>query len=291
MTDQFGKILQSIYDSTLMADRGKDGCWVFASMVILSDKRGVLNIVESIFAKRIGVTVDELMEEVKYLESPDPNSNIKAHEGRRIIPLSDVDDIEENRGVLVVNKRFYALKDSPKSSVERVGKHRKKEQILNIFNELGVCNVTETLPKRIVTILSIYISTSISIEVIKYLIESNLDLYAWAQFEDYRKNEIKAPLKTDKGRKSLINFLAEHTKAEQRKIIKKSIDQEWKGLFPLDEQKCPSSKLGIFRAPCSKNDHKGIDKWAASLGVNTKPFRDYFDLYRHCIEVARKKVA
>ncbi|MCK5607939.1 hypothetical protein KAR91_39025, partial [Candidatus Pacearchaeota archaeon] len=104
-----------------------------------------MNIADELFAARIGMSVEEIKPIIKYLASPDPKSNIKAYKGRRIIALSKVDEIEENRGYLVVNKQFYAEKGNPRTSAQRVSKHRKKEKILQLFNELNVCNITETL--------------------------------------------------------------------------------------------------------------------------------------------------
>lgn len=233
MTDLFGKILQKIYDSTLMADQGMYGVYVMTAMVVLSDQHGILNIAPKIFAKRIGIDWENFKKIVNYLEKPDPESNIKDHEGRRIIPLDQCDQFPENRGYLIVNKRLYWLKDSPSSSKERVSKHRKKQEILKLFKDLNYCNVTETLSNENVTIVSVYVSVSLSVYVLKYLIESGVDLYAWMQFENYRKSEINAPLETDKGREKLINFLAKYPKDIQRKIINQSIDSEWKGLFKL----------------------------------------------------------
>ncbi len=254
MSDPFGKILQKIFDSTLMADHGMDGVYVMMAMVVLSDKDGILNIAPEVFAKRIGMDWKDLKKILNYLEKSDPESNIKDREGRRIIPLDQCDKFPENRGYFVVNKRFYWTRDNPTPSKDRVYKHRKKEQILKLFKDLDYCNVTETLQKRYVTILSISLSISISLNIIKYLIESDVDLYAWMQFEDYRKNKINSPLKTDGGRKRWINVLVPYPQDIQRKMIDISVSHDWSGIYEL---KGETNGINNSNKSCSSTKKSG----------------------------------
>lgn len=241
MADLYGKIFQSIYTSSLMADKGRDGVYVLSSMVILSDKDGVLNDDPRMFAGRIGMRYEELAPILDYLQQPDPASNLTAHEGRRIIPLSELDRFPGNRGYWVVNKEQYKLlgQNVDSSSKSRVDKYRRKERIIKIFKELEGCSVTDTLPDCYETILSVFVSVYISIEVINYLIENHVDLEQWALYEQYRKSSLCKPLKTDQGRKAQINKLIGKPVAEQRRIVQNTMDHEWVKLVVPEKKSQP----------------------------------------------------
>lgn len=242
--DSFGIVMKSICDSSLMATGGGKACWAFAMMCAHADKHHCFRMDVRTFARRIDITQDEIKEVISILESPDPHSNIPDHEGRRIIPLSECDDIEGNRGYYIVNRDYYQklLKNNgDSSSKERVIKSRRKKKIINEIESLTGCNVTVTLQEES---LFIFIFSSISIDIIKLLINRGVDLNLWARFEDHRKN-IKAPLKTDQGRTRMINDLLKNSSkpgASQEAIIQQSIDFEWKGLFELKKDRKPSDK-------------------------------------------------
>ncbi len=106
----YGKIFPDIFDSTLMADGGMDAVYVFMSMVVLKDKDGAVSIDRRILSSRLGIDQERLDAALKVLMAPDPDSNLPAMGGRRIVHLSDVDEVEGNRGYYVVNHEHYREK-------------------------------------------------------------------------------------------------------------------------------------------------------------------------------------
>ena len=57
----------------------------------------------------------------------------------------------------------------------------------------------------------------------------------WESWVNYRK-EIKKPLKSETSMKEQLDMLAEHTETEAIEIIKKSIRNQWQGLFPIKDK-------------------------------------------------------
>ena len=99
----YGKIFEQIYDSTIIS-HGGDVIYVFMSMIVLSDKDGILSMSLPALARRIAKDEESVRKAVDVLENPDTSSNSKDYEGRRIIPLSEVTDGMENRGWFIINK-------------------------------------------------------------------------------------------------------------------------------------------------------------------------------------------
>lgn len=266
----YGVIMADIVDSSLMAEGGKVTCWVFSMMVAHADKDHCLRKDPRTFAKQIDCTQEEFERAISILTKPDPHSNIPDSDGRRVIPLSELPEKEGNRGWFIVNREHYINKIKVHSgSKQRVIKHRKKEKILSIINELQERNVTVTLSNAA---LSIYISISISIDIFKTLIEKGVDLELWARYEDYRR-EIGKPLKTDKGRLRQINVLIGHPSDTQSEIIQHTIDHEWIKLIPLSEirastkRKTATTSTGRF----DPKDEASVMDAAKKLGLKAKP--------------------
>ena len=122
----YGKIFKSIYESTLMSQHGWLGVYIFSSMVVLADKNGVLEMDERQFFRRIGldepfdvelgiddptqlasVRFSQFQRIIEAFCQPDPNSAIQALEGKRLIKLSEMDEIPSNRGWFIVNYAEY----------------------------------------------------------------------------------------------------------------------------------------------------------------------------------------
>ena len=227
----WGVLMGEITDSSLMAEGGRNACWVFAMMVAKADRDHCLRKDPRMFAKEIDVTNEEYEKAISLITKPDPHSNIPAHEGRRAIPLSELPELEGNRGYFIVNREHY-INSLKSSSRDRVISHRKKKKIETYIKELKECNVTVTLCNAS---LSIFISTSISIYIIKYLIKCHVDLDLWADYEKYRK-EIGFPLKTDQGRTAQINKLSGRTLEQQKEILKFCKDGEHRKLTPPEDR-------------------------------------------------------
>ena len=134
----FGKIHTDIFNSSLIAEGGWLPTYVFMCMVTLSDKDGILPVDPRVLYRQIGfdigeqVSLEAFLEAVEFLSSEDRNSNLTAQSGRRIIPLSEVDDHPGNRGFLVVNKAHYRDKGSieqrRQNDAERKRRQRAKEK-------------------------------------------------------------------------------------------------------------------------------------------------------------------
>lgn len=143
----YGKIFEEIFDSTIM-QHGGDTVYVFIAMIVLSDYQGYLRVAPAALARRIDKPIDIVQTAIKILEQPDHHSNTPTHEGRRIIPLSEITNGEENRGWLIVNKeKFRELQDHDTVRVqtrERVKRHREnKKNDVTVSNALKR-NVTDS---------------------------------------------------------------------------------------------------------------------------------------------------
>ena len=103
-------------------------------------------------------------------------------------------------------------------------------------------------------------------------------------------NEIRLICEIDKQPhneiRTLFTFANKHDFWRKNILSPASLRKQWDRLC-AEKQEGGNGKSEIFSAPCSKSDHKAIDRWAEKLGINTKPFANYFDLYRRCTEVAR----
>lgn len=126
-TGLYGKVFEDIFCSTLM-EHGGDTAYVFIAMIVLSDERGFVKHTAGSLARLICKPLEVVAEAVRNLELADPSSNIKAHDGRRIVPLREIMD-DENRGWLVVNKSTYRERgsrdDKLRADRDRIAKKRK----------------------------------------------------------------------------------------------------------------------------------------------------------------------
>lgn len=102
---------------------------------------------------------------------------------------------------------------------------------------------------------------SISKEVKDIYIDfPELNIEAWGKWLDYKK-QIKSKYKTENGELSKIKELIKISKGDktlQAQIIKQSIDEEWKGLFPLKKQDGDKTN----------GKHTGLNEIDYSKGVN-----------------------
>ena len=270
----YGVILKDLYESSLMAEGGSRACWIFVSMIVHADKDDCVRTDPRLFARKIDVTQEELDRALAILTQPDPNSNLKTREGRRIVPLDQMPDIDGDRGWYVVNRTHYITLTKGQNSTSRVNKHRKKKEIENLFRELRIVPVSETLHPSFVTYIDIFISISISIEVIKEIVGKKIDLKAWTDYEVYRQRIIKKPLKTDRGRRRQISILEGLTPAQQQAVVQQTIDREWITLVPLQENGKRSSGGYVIGGETiylpAMTDDKNSLQLANKLGVNLR---------------------
>jgi uncharacterized phage protein (TIGR02220 family) len=136
----YGKIFEEIFDSSLMVKGGPMATYVFMSMIVLADENGLLKLSPQALGRRIGlkdgqgqfIQWQEFYESLKILEADDPESNLPAENGRRLIPLGEITDGEENRGWWIVNYEFYREKasrfDKRLKTKERVQRFRERQK-------------------------------------------------------------------------------------------------------------------------------------------------------------------
>ncbi len=132
----YGKIFDSIYDSTLADD------WraliTFQQMIVLCDADGVIDMTPAALSRRTSIPVDIIKAGIEILEAPDPYSKTPDHEGRRI---ERIDDHRPWGWVIVNHGKYRALQDAEtvrEQTRKRVARHRAKKDEDN----QGSCNAS-----------------------------------------------------------------------------------------------------------------------------------------------------
>ena len=121
----FGKIFESIYDGTLVAD------WralvTFQQLIVLSDSNGIVDMTPHAIAARTGIPIEHIEAGLKILENPDPYSRTPDNEGRRI----DLIDDHRPWGWTIVNHTMYkeliSREDKKNKDRERIAKKRENK--------------------------------------------------------------------------------------------------------------------------------------------------------------------
>ena len=124
----YTKLFSSILDSTVWQE-SKETRIVWITMLVMKDRRQVVEASVPGLAKRAGVTIDEAEMALERLRTPDPYSRTQEHEGRRI---ENVDG-----GWLILNGERYRDKMSAdevrayKAAKQKEYRKRKKDNIVN----------------------------------------------------------------------------------------------------------------------------------------------------------------
>jgi len=216
----YGKIFDSIYDGTLVED------WralvTFQQMIILCDAEGQIDMTQYAISRRTGIPIEHIEAGIKILESPDPCSRSPEEDGRRIIRL----DNHRNWGWKLVNHAAYrGMKDHQ----ARRDYKRKKQREYDELKREKTKKINKPLDKKVQK--SPEISSSVSVYVFnKY---KSVDKTAWSDFEQHRI-DIKKEL-TENAADLAAAKLNELTPSEQQKMVNKSIECRWTGLFPPDK--------------------------------------------------------
>jgi hypothetical protein len=99
----YGKLFASMYDGTL----GTKGPWqalvTFQQLIILGDRKGVVDMTAEAIAKRTSIPLDIIVTGLRALEQPDDDSRSKLAGGRRIVRL----DPDRSWGWQIVNHEHY----------------------------------------------------------------------------------------------------------------------------------------------------------------------------------------
>lgn len=169
----YGKIFDSIFDSTLAADGGWLPTYVFISMVINADKDGIVDIAPKALFRRIGfreydskIEYADFESAISYLEKPDPGSRLPDMDGRRIIPLSECDDVPTNRGWRIVNYAYYRDKgrrnQRAADSTDRVRRFRERQEKAKKNNDETQCNAMKRRNAHTDTDIDITLPTEVA---------------------------------------------------------------------------------------------------------------------------------
>jgi len=92
----YGKIYETIFDSTLLAEGGWLPTYIFMSMVSIGDKDGYVEIAPKVLYAKLGfreydnkIEYKDFEAALDYLCSPDNYSKSSDFDGRRIIPIEE----------------------------------------------------------------------------------------------------------------------------------------------------------------------------------------------------------
>ena len=128
---RYAKVFDSIWERSL---RGKsDAILVFINMLTHADAQGVVNRHWQTIIDETGLSQEKVLAAIALLESPDPESNTPADEGRRIRRLAET----RSWGWEIVNHAFYRDLLSKADNAER----QKRWRIRNA----GVTDSNETI--------------------------------------------------------------------------------------------------------------------------------------------------
>lgn len=83
----FAKVFQQIFDSTIAENYRHRH--VFMDLLVMADIDGCVNKTIDAIARTANAPVEEIREAVEALCEPDPHSQNKEHEGRRLVPIED----------------------------------------------------------------------------------------------------------------------------------------------------------------------------------------------------------
>ena len=167
----YGIIHKKIFDSTIIAE-GHEVAYVFMSMIALSDEEDICDMSLPALALRINMPLEKVEHSVNRLGLPDEDSKSQTFEGRRVVPLREIDEIESNRGWFMVNRESYiseAKKENRKKTNARHYMRTKSENVL-----IKTENVLKTPD-------SDHVKTHIDIDV-------DIDIKKISRFPDFWKN-------------------------------------------------------------------------------------------------------
>jgi hypothetical protein len=117
---------------------------VWITFLALKNKDGYVRASFSGIQRAANVTVDECIEAIRVLESPDPDSRTPDYEGRRIEKIEG--------GWIVLNHEKYRVRSDiqKEQTKERVRRFREKQKLNS--DSVTHCNVTQELPSVSVSV-------------------------------------------------------------------------------------------------------------------------------------------
>jgi hypothetical protein len=119
----FGKIHRAFFDSSVN-DTDPMARLVFIGMIVLSDRKGRIDITVESLARRLNLSVDAVSGALAVLGAADESSRTPDYGGRRVIPI----DESRSWGWIVVNKEQYRAGDVDDDAVRVAARERKRRQ-------------------------------------------------------------------------------------------------------------------------------------------------------------------
>jgi len=233
----YGKIFEDIFYSSLMFNMGWQSVYVFSSMIVIADKYGIVRTDPRALYRLIGMEADQkvdfknFMEFIAELEQPDQASNIPECEGKRIIPLSELDDIDGDRGWLIINYDYYLNKgskndrnDYQKNYYENITKAKRKANKINVSTAVNICQHGST------DSIHIDIDKDIDIDKIKTIVRNEFARF-WDQYPKKRNRKKCQDIWIRKKLDSKIDLLISDIR---NRLIN---DDRWKNGFIVDPER------------------------------------------------------
>jgi hypothetical protein len=113
----YGKLFAQMYDGTLATKGPWESLVTFQQLIILADKRGVVDMTPEAISRRTTIPLEIVLKGLQNLQQPDPDSRTPTEDGRRIVRLSD----SREWGWQIVNYEHYR---NLRSTDERREYHR-----------------------------------------------------------------------------------------------------------------------------------------------------------------------
>jgi len=122
----YGKVFETIYESTVADD------WrsliTMIQLIVLADHRGEVHHSIRGLHRITGIPLEHLKAGIEMLESPDPESQSKTEEGRRIIRFPEVDG-RQPVGWKLVNYEYYRDLGSRYENKEKAAARQRRKRI------------------------------------------------------------------------------------------------------------------------------------------------------------------
>ena len=117
----YGKLFSQMYDGTLATKGPWEALVTFQQLIILADKRGIVDMTVEAIARRTTIPLQFIQKGIAALLEPDPESRSPDEEGRRITRLSD----SREWGWQIVNYDHYRKIRSAEERREYLKKYQR----------------------------------------------------------------------------------------------------------------------------------------------------------------------
>jgi hypothetical protein len=130
---------------------------VWITLLVMSNKDGIVRVTAPGLAKVAGVTMDEATTALEVFSSPDPHSRDKGEDGRRILPVDG--------GWQLINHGVYMEKAS---TLDKQGKWRRQKKRQRVETDgTGVDMERTELDKKEMSAMSTHVDVDVDVDVDK----------------------------------------------------------------------------------------------------------------------------